>query len=64
MTNQLSKRGGANVENIMPMIPPAILSAGWDPSSDSVIDLSMAENWLIRDEILEIQKTVTLTCEV
>ena len=57
MTTQLSKRGDANVSNIMPRIPTTILQAGWVPHEDSIIDLSMAENWLIRDEILEIQKT-------
>ncbi|THV45507.1 hypothetical protein BGAL_0480g00040 [Botrytis galanthina] len=54
----LSKRGSANVSNIMPRIPKAILESGWIPNEDSIIDMSMAENWLIRDEILEIQKTI------
>ena len=58
MATQLSKRGDANVSNIMPRIPRTILEAGWVPNEDSIIDLSIAENWLIRDEILEIQKTV------
>ena len=58
MATQLSRRGDANVSNIMPRIPKTVLEAGWAPNEDSVIDLSMAENWLIRDEILEIQKTV------
>ena len=58
MAGQLSKRGNANVSNIMPRIPPAILQAGWLPNEGNVIDLSMAENWLIRDEILDIQKNV------
>ena len=58
MATQLSKRGDANVSNIMPRIPRTILEAGWAPHEDSIIDLSIAENWLIRDEILEIQKTV------
>ena len=57
MATQLSKRGNANVSNIMPHIPKTILEAGWVPNEDSVIDLSIAENWLIRDEILDIQKT-------
>lgn len=58
MATQLSKRGNANVSNILPRIPRTILEAGWVPNEDSVIDLSIAENWLIRDEILDIQKTV------
>ena len=58
MTTKLSKRGDANVSNIMPRIPTTILEAGWVLNEDSIIDLSIAENWLIRDEILEIQKTV------
>ena len=57
MATQLSKRGNTNVSNILPRIPRTILQAGWVPNEDSVIDLSIAENWLIRDEILDIQKT-------
>ena len=58
MAPQLSKRGDANVTNILPRIPKTILEAGWVPNEDFTIDLSMAENWLIHDEVLEIQKTV------
>ena len=58
MATQLSRRGDANVSNAMPRIPRTVLEAGWVPNEDSLIDLSMAENWLIREEILEIQKTV------
>lgn len=58
MATPLSKRGDANVSNILPRIPRTILEAGWVSNEDSIIDLSIAENWLIRDEILEIQKKV------
>lgn len=58
MAGKLSQRGSANVSNIMPRIPKAILESGWIPNEGSIIDMSMAENWLIRDEVLEIQKNV------
>ena len=58
MATQLSKRGDANVSNIMPRIPRTILEAGWVANERPIIDLSIAENWLIRNEILEIQKNV------
>lgn len=58
MATQLSRRGNSNVSNILPRIPRTILEAGWVPNEDAIIDLSIAENWLIRDEILDIQKTV------
>jgi len=64
MVDQLSKRGNINVSNIMPHIPQAILEAGWIPNEDSVIDLSMAENHMIRDEVLQIEKAVVLKREV
>ncbi|KAL8782712.1 MAG: hypothetical protein Q9195_009582, partial [Heterodermia aff. obscurata] len=59
MATELSKRGKANVSNIMPHIPRTMREAGWIPNENSIIDLSVAENWLIRDEILEIHKKVS-----
>lgn len=58
MKSYLSERGHANVSHVMPIIPKTILEAGWIPNEDFVIDLSMAENWMIRDEILEIERAV------
>ena len=54
---QLSQRGLANITSVMPHIPKTILDAGYIPDEDFVIDLSIAENWLVHDEVLEIHKT-------
>ena len=58
MQGQLSQRGIANVTTIMPRIPKTILDAGNIPDEDSIIDLSVAENWMIRDQVLEIERAV------
>lgn len=50
----LSQRGRSNITDIMTKIPGAILSGPertFNPTNS--INLSMAENWLIRPEILE-----------
>jgi hypothetical protein len=52
--NGLSKRGAANVDTILPRISAAVAER-----SDSTvvrIDMSTAENWLLRDEIIELTK--------
>jgi len=49
----LSKRGQFNVEKIISKIPRAILEPTSDPNQ---VNLSMAENHLIRDEIFEVVK--------
>lgn len=50
----LSARGRSNVELIMPMISKLI--AEKQRSQDITIDLSTAENWLIRNELIDIFK--------
>lgn len=50
----LSKRGAANVDKIMPGISAALLERT-KPTAPR-IDLSTAENWLLRDEIIELTK--------
>ncbi|KAF3896639.1 hypothetical protein GTR04_1230 [Trichophyton interdigitale] len=50
----LSKRGAANVDKIMPGISAALLERT-KPTAPR-IDLSTAENWLLRDEIIEVTK--------
>ncbi|KAK2874943.1 hypothetical protein FQN49_001917 [Arthroderma sp. PD_2] len=50
----LSKRGAANVEKIMPGISAALLERT-KPTAPR-IDLSTAENWLLRNEIIELTK--------
>lgn len=56
----LSQRGRANIERVMARIPKAILAGTKKTEStnslDDCIDLSMAENWLIRSEVLAICK--------
>lgn len=58
--DHLSQRGRANIEGIMARIPKTILAGTKSTKStnslDDSIDLSMAENWLIRDEVLAICK--------
>lgn len=50
----LSNRGHLNLKQVVANIPKKILK----PTADaSVIDLSMAENHLIREEILQIVKS-------
>ncbi|KAF2235968.1 PLP-dependent transferase [Viridothelium virens] len=55
---RLSDRGRDNVDSVIPRIPKTILEAGSTPDEDGIIDMSVAENWLIRDEILEIEREV------
>ncbi|KAL1856868.1 putative secondary metabolism biosynthetic enzyme [Diaporthe australafricana] len=50
----LSKRGWANVETIMPKIKGAV--AQRKIKNNANIDLSTAENWLMRPELMEICK--------
>jgi hypothetical protein len=56
-----SSRGRSNLTNIMQKIPKAILEGTKDTNllstKNNLIDLSMAENWLIRPEVLEICKS-------
>ena len=68
----MSQRGRANVQSMIPLFPQSF----WDSSkstkdgggsSDDCIDLSAAENWLIRPELLEICRASindTLTAKV
>ena len=54
---KLSKRGQINIDEIMARVPKSILEEKPQaPTEAGPIDLSVAENWLIRDEILEICK--------
>jgi hypothetical protein len=57
----LSSRGLSNLTNIMQKVPKSILDGTKDThllsTKNSLIDLSMAENWLIRPEVLEICKS-------
>jgi hypothetical protein len=50
----LSKRGAANVDAILPSISAALLERT-KPTAPR-IDLSTAENWLMRNEIIEMTK--------
>lgn len=50
----LSNRGQLNVDRIMPNVPKSMLEP--PEEEDDCIDLSLAENWLIRNEVLEIYK--------
>jgi hypothetical protein len=58
--DHLSQRGRANIEGVMARIPKAILAGTKSSKSSSSlgddIDLSMAENWLIRKDVLAICK--------
>lgn len=58
--DDLSQRGRSNITAIMARIPKAILAGTKSTksitSNDGSIDLSMAENWLIRHEVLDICK--------
>ena len=51
----ISQRGWSNVAMIMPKIRGAVAERANKTSSN--IDLSTAENWLIREEVLEICRT-------
>jgi hypothetical protein len=51
-THNLSERGWANVEAIMPKIKGAVSERMSNATSN--IDLSTAENWLIRPELVEL----------
>ena len=55
---QLSQRGLTNVTTVMQGVPKTILEAGYVTDEDAIVDLSVTENWLICDEILEIQKGI------
>ena len=55
---RLSDRGMDNVATVIPRIPKTILEAGNTPDEEDIVDMSVAENWLIRDEILKIEKEV------
>ena len=62
---KLSKRGGGSVAAILPKIKDAI-ERRLNPDSN-LIDLSTAENWLIRSELVDLYKssiTQDLTPEV
>lgn len=51
----LSERGRSNITDIMSRVPKRLLTdseMNWNGSPH--IDLSAAENWLIRNEVLEI----------
>ena len=52
--NGLSQRGWSNVEAIMPKIAAAVEER--QIKNNTNIDLSTAENWLIRSELIEICK--------
>ena len=51
----MSKRGKANVDAIIPKIKAAVADRSKPATSN--IDLSTAENWLIRPELIEICKS-------
>lgn len=51
----MSRRGWANIEVIMPKIKHGV-EQRTAPHND-MIDLSTAENWLIRSELIEICKS-------
>ena len=51
----LSDRGRSNITQIMSRVPKKLLGDSESKlNGSSTIDLSMAENWLIRNEVLEI----------
>ena len=51
----LSERGRSNIIEIMSRVPKKLLGGTESKSNrSSIIDLSMAENWLIRNEVLEV----------
>ena len=52
--NDMSSRGSANVDEIMPKITATVAERSKPQTSN--IDLSTAENWLIRPEVIEICK--------
>ncbi|KIX09590.1 uncharacterized protein Z518_00670 [Rhinocladiella mackenziei CBS 650.93] len=55
----LSKRGWSNVDSIMPRIRAQV--AERQAKQTTNIDLSTAENWLIRDELVELCKDAIVT---
>ena len=55
---RLSQRGVANVTSFIKRMPKNIMDAGNTADESVIVDLSVAENWLIRDEILQIQRRV------
>ncbi len=57
--DHLSQRGRSNIVEIMSKVPKSLLEDSKSKSSETDrIDLSVAENWLIRNEVLEICKSV------
>lgn len=55
--DQLSARGRSNVMEIMSRVPKNLLQDDENISDgNDQINLSMAENWLVRNEVLEICK--------
>ena len=53
----LSRRGTINMNVIMPQIPTSVIeNAKRGDQDNTIINLSMAENWLIRPELIEICK--------
>lgn len=54
----LSSRGMKNVNTVIPLMPKTVLEAGDTPNEGDIVDMSVAENWLIRKEVLEIEKEV------
>ena len=54
--NGLSSRGHLNLTQVVAKIPKSIREPALDPNAD-IIDLSMAENHLIRGEVLQILKS-------
>ena len=53
----LSERGRSKITQIMSRVPKKLLGDSESKlNGSSIIDLSMAENWLIRNEVLEICK--------
>jgi hypothetical protein len=61
----LSKRGWSTVEGILPKIKATVVER--TKKKNTNIDLSTAENWLIRPELIEICKGAindNLTCLV
>ena len=54
----LSERGMMSVTSVVPRIPKTVLEAGDTLDEGNVVDISVAENWLVRDDILNIVKEI------
>lgn len=52
----LSDRGRSNVDNFMPKIA-AVVAQKTEQRSAPIVDLSTAENWLMREELVALFKT-------